>query len=90
MKLTHYGKDVLIKVLIAGLILFVSSIFIDNLIIKFILIGIVIFLWLFSLYFFRDPDCNIPAELKENQILSPADGRSLSLKKLSTKRIIYL
>jgi len=85
MKLTHYGKDVLIKVLIAGIILFVSSIFIDNLIIKFILIGIVIFLWLFSLYFFRDPECKIPAELKENQILSPADGKIVVIEEIINK-----
>lgn len=85
MKLTHYGKDVLIKILIAGLILFGISIITDSLILKFIFIGIGIFLWLFSLYFFRDPDRKIPSDLKENQILSPADGKVVVIEDIINK-----
>lgn len=85
MKLTHYGKDVLIKILIAGLILFGISIVTDSLFLKCILIGIGIFLWLFSLYFFRDPDRKIPSDLKENQILSPADGKVVVIEDIINK-----
>lgn len=85
MKLTHYGKDVLIQVLVAGLILFGSSIFIDNLILKYLLIGIGIFFWLFSLYFFRDPERTIPSDIKDNEILSPADGKVVVIEEIINK-----
>lgn len=85
MKLTHYGKDVLLQVFIGGLILFGSSFFINILILKFILIAIGIFLWLFSLYFFRDPDRKNPSDLKENQILSPADGKVVVIEEIINK-----
>ncbi|MEO8210536.1 MAG: phosphatidylserine decarboxylase family protein [bacterium] len=75
MRLTHYGKDVIIKVFIAGLGLSILSIFVQNNFLKFLFVGIGIFLWLFTLYFFRDPQRKIPNGYKDNQIVSPADGK---------------
>src|SRR6187455_3079392 len=73
--LTRYGKDVLIKVFILGIVLYVAAIFIPIGFLKYLLVAIVIFLWLFTLYFFRDPKRKIPPGLKSNQILSPGDGK---------------
>lgn len=73
--ITAYGKDVVIKVFLLSVILAVSGLFIENYIVKFILLSIAVFLWVFTLYFFRDPVRNLPPEFKENQIISPADGK---------------
>lgn len=75
MRLTHYGKDVLLKVFVVGMILSVGSIFVSSIILKFLFAGLAIFLWLFSLYFFRDPDRDLPKDYKDNQIISPGDGK---------------
>lgn len=83
--LTRYGKDVLIKVFIFGVVLYVAAVFIQINFIKYILVGIVIFLWLFTLYFFRDPKRKLPQGLTENQILSPGDGKVVVIEDVINK-----
>lgn len=85
MKLTHYGKDVIIKVFTAGLILNIFSIFTGIIFLKFLLTGITIFLWLFTLYFFRDPDRKLPDNYNHNQIISPADGKVVVIEDVINK-----
>lgn len=85
MRLTHYGKDVLIKVFAAGIILSVGSIFVNSIILKFLFAGLAIFLWLFSLYFFRDPERSLPKDYKENQIISPGDGKIVVIEDVINK-----
>jgi len=85
MRLTHYGKDVLLKVFVIGMILNLASIFVNSIILKFLFAGSAIFLWLFSLYFFRDPDRNLPKDYKENQILSPGDGKIVVIEDVINK-----
>ena len=84
-KLTGYGKDVIIKVFIFVLALTIAALFLNNDIIKFLLIGISVFLCLFTLYFFRDPERKLPDELKSNQILSPADGKVVVIEDVENK-----
>lgn len=74
-KLTPYGKDVLLKVFITGLALSGISFFVNSSFLKFLLLLLTIALWLFTMYFFRDPDRRTPAEYKKGDILSPADGK---------------
>lgn len=83
--LTRYGKDVLIKVFIFGIVLYIAAVFIEINFIKYILVAIVIFLWLFTLYFFRDPKRKLPQGLKENQILSPGDGKVVVIEDVLNK-----
>jgi phosphatidylserine decarboxylase len=85
MRLTHYGKDVILKVFIIGLALNLLSIFIQNTFLKFLFTGIAIFLWLFTLYFFRDPERKLPSGLIENQVISPADGKIVVLEDVINK-----
>lgn len=85
MRLTHYGKDVLLKVFAAGIILSVGSIFVNSIILKFLFAGLAIFLWLFSLYFFRDPERSLPKDYKENQIISPGDGKIVVIEDVINK-----
>jgi len=84
-KLTSYGKDVIIKVFILVLILTLTALFINNDIIKFLMIGLSVILWLFTLYFFRDPDRKLPQDLKSNQIVSPADGKVVVIEDVVNK-----
>jgi len=85
MRLTHYGKDVLLKVFVVGMILSVGSIFVSSIILKFLFAGSAIFLWLFSLYFFRDPDRDLPKDYKDNQIISPGDGKIVVIEDVINK-----
>lgn len=84
-KLTPYGKDVILKMFMAGLILIAMIIFFDNMAIKLLLAGLTIFLWLFTLYFFRDPDRKIPAAYKQGDIISPADGKVVVIEEVINK-----
>lgn len=85
MRLTHYGKDVLLKVFVVGMILSVGSIFVNSIVLKFLFAGLAIFLWLFSLYFFRDPERSLPEDYKENQIISPGDGKIVVIEDVINK-----
>lgn len=84
-KLTPYGKDVILKMFMAGLILIALIIFFDNMAIKLLLAGLTVFLWLFTLYFFRDPDRKIPAAYKQGDIISPADGKVVVIEEVINK-----
>lgn len=74
MKLTHYGRDVIFRVLFISIILLVSSLIIPVIIIKYILFFISLFLISFTLYFFRDPEREIP-DTSKGKVISPADGK---------------
>ncbi len=76
MKLTRYGKDVLIAILIISVILFGLAIWTDEVWLRIVLIAVGLFLSIFSLNFFRDPDRAVRANGKDIRklIVSPADG----------------
>lgn len=61
------------------------SLFIQNSFLKFLLAGIAIFIWLFTLYFFRDPNRKLPQDLKVNQIISPGDGKIVVIEDVINK-----
>jgi phosphatidylserine decarboxylase len=75
-KLTKYGKDVLIAVFIIAILLFGLAIWTDEAWLRIVLIAVGLFLSIFSLNFFRDPDRTIRANGKDigKLIISPADG----------------
>lgn len=53
----------------------IIALLIPNEIAKVILLVVSILLISFTLYFFRDPIRHLPDKLKENEIISPADGK---------------
>jgi phosphatidylserine decarboxylase len=75
-KLTRYGKDVLIAVFIIAIVLLGLAIWTDEVWLRCVLIAVALFLSVFSLNFFRDPDRTIRANGKDigKLIVSPADG----------------
>jgi phosphatidylserine decarboxylase len=75
--LTRYGTDVLVAVLIISIVLVGLAIWTDEQWLRYLLLAVAVFIAIFSLNFFRDPDRTIAANGKpiENLIVSPADGK---------------
>jgi phosphatidylserine decarboxylase len=75
MKITNYGKDVVMKVIYVTLAFDVIAFFVDIPVLKIILLSLSFFLLIFTLYFFRDPSRTLPENLNDNSVISPADGK---------------
>ena len=60
MKLTIYGRDVVLRVLFVTIVIDVIAYFVNIIEIKLILIAVSVLLFAFTLFFFRDPKRNIP------------------------------
>lgn len=71
--ITRYGYDVVgvvVALCLAGIL--ASWFLIDGRLLKSVLIGVALFLLLFTLYFFRDPERTTPQG--DGLVISPADG----------------
>jgi phosphatidylserine decarboxylase len=90
LKLTRYGKDVLIAILIISVILFSLAIWTDEVWLRIVLIVVGLFLSIFSLNFFRDPDRTIQANGKdiEKLIISPADGLVVGISEIDEQEFL--
>ncbi len=75
---TKYGYSTLSIIAVVTLALILTGLFIQNYLIKNVIVILPLFFLLFSLYFFRDPDRTPPD--KENVVLSPADGKIILIK----------
>ena len=75
MRLTIYGRSVILKALVLTFLLDIAAFIIPIIDIKLILLVLSVLLFSFTLFFFRDPVRQLPAELKPNDVISPADGR---------------
>lgn len=84
--LTKYGYTTIGISALISFILIAISFFIQNIYGKYTLIALAIFLLVFTLNFFRDPERNIPD--KDDIILSPADGKILIIKDVIEKRYL--
>jgi len=77
--ISRYGYDV--AGVVAGLVVVLSSLswfFLEGKTLKFSLIGFLLLVLLFTVYFFRDPERITPSE--ENLIVAPADGKVILIK----------
>lgn len=78
---TKYGFDVLIIVFLISSGLSIGSFFlIQSQILKVIIIALCVILLAFTLYFFRDPERQIPDDA--TAILSPADGKVIAINEI--------
>jgi len=75
--LTRYGTDVLVAVLIISIVLVGLAIWTDEQWLRYLLLVVAVFIAIFSLNFFRDPDRTVASNGKpiESLIVSPADGK---------------
>lgn len=88
MRLTVYGRSVVLKVLLLSLAIDIAALFIPNEIIKLALLVVSVFLMAFTLYFFRDPLRELPPGFKDNEIISPADGKVMMIEEIEDN--VYL
>ena len=75
MKLARYGYDVLIVTLLIAIGMIIGGTFVRLPWLQGGLIALGIFLALFTLWFFRDPERDLPAGIDDDAVISPADGR---------------
>lgn len=83
--MTLYGKNTIIKVYVISLVFLIASLFINFVILKLLLLGLSLFLLLFTSYFFRDPARKIPDGITDEDVLSPADGKIVDIKTVENK-----
>ena len=83
---TKYGYNTMGMVFILVFILIVLSIYFDNNFIRIPLIILSVFLIIFTLNFFRDPERTVPD--KGNIVVSPADGRVLFVKDVIDEKFL--
>lgn len=88
MRLTVYGRSVILKVLLLSLAIDIAALFIPNEIIKIVMLVISITLMAFTLYFFRDPLRKLPPGYNDNEIISPADGKVMMIEEIDDN--VYL
>lgn len=84
--LTKYGYTTIGISALISFFLIAISFFVHNIYGKYTLIALAVFLLIFTLNFFRDPERNIPE--KDNIIVSPADGKILIIKDVLEKRYL--
>ena len=84
--ITKYGYITAGIFVSISVIVFIFSFFIENNYIKITLSILSVLLFLFTLYFFRDPERTSPR--LDNVIVSPADGKVLLVKKIESNNFV--
>ncbi|MEN8193403.1 MAG: phosphatidylserine decarboxylase family protein [Bacteroidota bacterium] len=84
--LTKYGYITAGIFILISVTVFILSQFIGNNYIKITISILSVLLFLFTIYFFRDPDRTIPKI--DNAVISPADGKILLIKKIESDRFV--
>jgi phosphatidylserine decarboxylase len=89
--LTRYGTDVLVAILIISIVLVGLAIWTDEHWLRYLLLAVAIFLAIFSLNFFRDPDRTIASNGQpiEKLIVSPADGKVVEVQPVEEAEYIH-
>lgn len=85
MRLTIYGKTVVTKALVFTLLIDIIAILVPVFIVKLILVSVSVLLFAFVLYFFRDPVRKLPENIKDNDIISPGDGKVMMIEEIEER-----
>lgn len=88
MRLTVYGRNVVIRILVITLILDLIALIVPIEIVKIILLAVSILSISFTLFFFRDPIRKVPQSIKENEIISPADGKIILIEEIDESEFL--
>lgn len=83
MRMTIYGRTAVLKALVLTLVLDITAFMVPNLTVKISLLILSILLFGFIILFFRDPIRELPAGLKSNEVISPADGRVMIISEIN-------
>jgi len=82
LRLTIYGKTVVTKALVFTLVIDIIAILVPVFVVKLILVAVSVLLFGFVLYFFRDPARKLPESIKDNDIVSPGDGKVMMIEEI--------
>lgn len=82
MRLTIYGRTVVTKALVFTLVIDIIAILVPVFVVKLILVAVSVLLFGFVLYFFRDPVRKLPEGIKDNDIVSPGDGKVMMIEEI--------
>jgi phosphatidylserine decarboxylase len=82
LRLTIYGRSVVIKALVITLTIDVIALLIQNEIIKISMLAVSVILISFTLWFFRDPVRHLPDNITDNDIISPGDGKVMMIEEV--------
>jgi len=82
LRLTIYGKTVVTKALVFTLVIDIIAILVPVFVVKLILVAVSVLLFGFVLYFFRDPVRILPEGIKDNDIVSPGDGKVMMIEEI--------
>jgi phosphatidylserine decarboxylase len=82
LRLTIYGRNVVLKALLFTLLLDIIAFVVPDLTVKFLLLIISAVLFFFTLCFFRDPIRHLPGGFTDKDIVSPADGRVMLIQEI--------
>lgn len=86
--ITRYGYDVFFTIAAICVVLFVLAVlFVEPKLPRYLLIAVSIFLFGFTLNFFRDPNRNTPKG--DSLIISPADGKVISIKRVDEQEFFH-
>jgi phosphatidylserine decarboxylase len=88
LRLAIYGRGVVVKALVITLALDAAALLIQNEIAKIILFGVSVLMISFTLYFFRDPIRHLPENLKEGDVVSPADGKVMMIEEIDENEFL--
>ncbi len=88
MRLTIYGRSVVTKALVFTLLIDIIAILVPVFIVKLILLAVSVLVFGFVIYFFRDPVRKIPEGIKDNEVLSPADGKVMMIEEIEDETFL--
>lgn len=84
-RITGYGKDVVRNVVVICVVLTVLTFLIPVNSVRVIILFTIILLLAFTFYFFRDPEREIPDDLLNRLLISPADGKVVLIEEVINK-----
>jgi phosphatidylserine decarboxylase len=82
LRLTFYGRSVVTKALVLTLLIDIIAILVPVFIVKLILLAVSVLIFGFVVYFFRDPVRRLPEGIKDNEVISPADGKVMMIEEV--------
>jgi phosphatidylserine decarboxylase len=88
LRLTIYGRSVVTKALVLTLLIDIIAILVPVLILKLVLLVISMLLFGFVIYFFRDPVRKLPDGIKDNEVISPADGKVMMIEEIDEDKFL--
>ncbi len=86
--ISKYGIGTFLITVIFGIILIIAGVKIQNPFFRYLLIAAGVLIASFTVYFFRDPDRVTPQV--ENAVISPADGKILSVSQVDENRYLKM